>query len=120
MLFRSCCAAALAALRYLEKHPELVDRLAQLSTYARTGLKERGLSIRESRTPIVPIFTYDPVTTLKMTTELYRRGVYVNASLPPATPPNECLLRTSYMASHTESLLDEAMDIIRDVVKSYE
>ena len=116
----ACCAAALAALRYLETHPELVERLSQLSSYARAGLKARGLNIRESQTPIVPIFTYDPVKTLRMTTELYRRGVYVNASLPPATPPNECLLRTSYMASHTEALLDEAMDIIRDVVKSYE
>ena len=116
----ACCAAALAALRYLEKHPELVDRLAQLSSYARTGLKARGLSIRESATPIVPIFTYEPIATLEMTTELYQRGVYVNASVPPATPPHECLLRTSYMASHTEALLDEAMDVIADVVKSHE
>ena len=116
----ACCAAALAALRYLENHPELVDRLAQLSSYARTGLKARGLTIRESTTPIVPIFTYEPIETLIMTTELYQRGVYVNASVPPATPPHECLLRTSYMASHTEALLDEAMDIIADVVKSHE
>ncbi|MBR5430534.1 MAG: pyridoxal phosphate-dependent aminotransferase family protein [Firmicutes bacterium] len=116
----ACCAAALAALRHLEQHPELVDRLAQLSAYARAGLKERGLNIRESLTPIVPIFTYEPEATLMMTTELYQRGVYVNASLPPATPPHECLLRTSYMASHTEALLDEAMDIIRDVVKAHE
>ena len=32
--------------------------------------------------------------------------------LPPATPAADCLLRTSYMATHTEALLDEAMDII--------
>ncbi|MBR2784019.1 MAG: pyridoxal phosphate-dependent aminotransferase family protein [Firmicutes bacterium] len=116
----ACCAAALAALRQLEARPELVERLAQLSAYARKGLKERGLTIRESQTPIVPIFTYEPEVTLMKTTELYRRGVYVNASLPPATPPHECLLRTSYMASHTEALLDEAMDIIRDVVLDHE
>ena len=116
----ACCAAALAALRQLEARPELVERLAQLSAYARKGLKERGLTIRESQTPIVPIFTYEPEVTLMKTTELYRRGVYVNASLPPATPPHECLLRTSYMASHTEALLDEALDIIRDVVLDHE
>ena len=116
----ACCAAALASLRYLEKHPELVDRLGQLASYTRSGLKARGLNIRESLTPIVPIYTYEPETTLRITTDLYDKGVYVNASLPPATPPHECLLRVSCMASHTEALLDEAMDIIRDVVKADE
>ena len=40
----------------------------------------------------------------------------MNPVLPPAAAPNECLLRSSYMATHTEPLLDEAMDIIRDVL----
>ena len=42
--------------------------------------------------------------------------MYVNPTLPPATPEGEALLRTSYMATHTEALLDEAMDIISDVM----
>jgi len=110
------CAVALAALRYLRKHPEIVDRLAHLSAYARKGLIERGLKIRMSETPIIPIYTYDISNTLMKAKELFEAGVYVNPVLPPATPPTECLLRTSYMATHTEALLDEAMDIIRDVL----
>ncbi|MGI5936068.1 MAG: aminotransferase class I/II-fold pyridoxal phosphate-dependent enzyme [Oscillospiraceae bacterium] len=110
------CAVALAALRYLRKHPEIVDRLAHLSAYARKGLIERGLKIRMSETPIIPIYTYDAMNTLTKAKELFEAGVYVNPVLPPATPPTECLLRTSYMATHTEALLDEAMDIIRDVM----
>ena len=47
---------------------------------------------------------------------LYDAGVYVNPVLPPATPATDCLLRTSYMATHTEALLDEAMDIIGEVM----
>ena len=42
--------------------------------------------------------------------------MYVNPVLPPATAPTECLLRTSYMASHTEALVDEAVEIIADVL----
>ena len=42
--------------------------------------------------------------------------MYVNPTLPPATPEGEALLRTSYMATHTEALLDEAMDIMSDVL----
>lgn len=110
------CAVALTALRYIEKHPEIVTRLAQLASYAREGLKARGLAIRESTTPIVPIYTYEAIHTLEKAKELYEAGVYVNPVLPPATAPTECLLRTSYMATHTEALIDEAADIIRDVL----
>lgn len=110
------CAVALAALRYMRRHPEIVQRLSDLSAYARNGLKNRGLKIRESSTPIIPIYTFDFENTLIKAKQLYDAGVYVNPVLPPATAPNECLLRTSYMASHTEALLDEAMDIIRDVM----
>ena len=106
------CAVALAALRHLKQHPELVKRLNDLSAYARKGLLARGLSIRMSETPIIPIYTYDTIRTLTKAKELYEAGVYVNPVLPPATPATECLLRTSYLASHTETLLDEAMDII--------
>ena len=112
----SNCAVALASLRQLKAHPELVDRLNSLSRYAHDGLLARGLKIRESITPIIPIYTYDTETTLVRAKQLYDAGVFVNCVLPPATAPDECLLRTSYMASHTEALLDEAMDIIQKVV----
>ena len=64
----------------------------------------------------MPIYTYDTIATLVKAKALYEAGVYVNPVLPPATPEGECLLRTSYMASHTEALLDEAMDIIAAVL----
>jgi 8-amino-7-oxononanoate synthase len=110
------CAAALAALRYLRRHPELVDRLAEICGYARRGLLARGISIIESATPIIPIYTYEFDNTLRKAKDLYDAGVYVNPAFPPATPPDGCLLRTSYMATHTEPLLDEALDIIERVM----
>ena len=114
------CATALAALQKLEKHPELPERLRALSLYARKGLTERGLTIRpsalEAPTPIIPIYTYETYRTLRVAADIYDRGVYVNPTLPPATPEGEALLRTSYMATHTEALLDEAMDIIGEVM----
>ena len=116
----ACAATALTALRYLRAHPQIAARLLALSDYARTGLVARGLSLRASGTPIIPIYTYDAPNTLLKAKQLYDAGVYVNPVLPPATPPAECLLRTSYMASHTEALLDEAMDIMRDVIGSRE
>ena len=85
----------------------------------REGLKERGMKIREGITPIVPIFTYDAINTLKIATELYNKGVYVNTVLPPAAPADGCMLRCSIMATHTKELLDEAMDIMKEVIGEY-
>lgn len=112
----SACAAALAALRLLRERPELPQRLLSLASYARAGLKARGLRIIESETPIIPIYTYEMENTLTSAKRLYDAGVYVNPVLPPAAAPGECLLRVSCMATHTETLLDEAMDIIAEVL----
>ena len=116
-------AVALAALRHLEAYPELPDRLRVLSEYARQGFADRGIRIRESAlgvpTPIIPLYTYTTQATLVAVHEIFNRGVYVNPVLPPATPEGEALLRTSYMASHTEAQLDEAMDVIAGVMREF-
>ena len=104
-------AVALAALRYLRGHPEIVDRLSALSSYMRRGLKARGVPIIESNTPIIPIYTYTAENTLMKAKRVYEKGVYVNTVLPPATAADKCLLRTSYMATLTEELLDEAIEV---------
>ena len=115
----SSCATALAALRHLEAHPELPQRLSDLSEHFRQALKERGIAIRESRTPIVPIFTYTMDRTMIVAKELYENGVYVNTVLPPAAPADGCMLRTSLMATHTETLLDEAADVLQQVLEAH-
>jgi 8-amino-7-oxononanoate synthase len=117
------CAAALAALRYLEKHPEIVTTLQENALYLRQKLGERNIKMRPSngeRIPIIPIYTYELVPTLTIAKELYDEGVYVNSSLPPAAAPHECLLRTSLMATHTHALIDEAVDIIAEVLRRHE
>ena len=113
------CATARAALKVIREHPEIVERLGDLAEYYRDGLAARGVptvKAENKRIPIIPIYTYDAERTLLIRKKLFEEGVYVNPVLPPATAPTECLLRTSLMATHTESVLDEAMDIIARVV----
>lgn len=112
-------ASALAALKILKGHPELVDKLKHNSDYMRKGLLSRGIKIIMSETPIIPIYTYEMERTMIITNKLFDEGVYTNASIPPATAPHECLIRTSLMASHTEALIDEAVDVIDRVLKEY-
>ena len=117
------CAAALAALRYLEAHPEIVTDLQGNARYMREKLNERQIRMRPSNgecIPIIPIYTYEEIPTLTIAKDLYDHGVYVNSSLPPAAAPHECLLRTSLMATHTKPLIDEAVDIIAEVLRRYD
>ena len=111
-------AAALASLRYLEAHPELVSRLNTLADRFRSQLKDKGLNIIEAKTPIVPIFTYDAYRTLDKCRKIYDGGVYVNSVLPPAAPEGECMIRTSLMASLTDALVDEAAEIIAEAINN--
>lgn len=114
------CATAIEALHVLRENPELPVKLAKLARYMRDGLRARDIAIRDSITPIIPIYTYDPMRTLRKAKELFEEGVYVNPVLPPATHPSECLLRTSYMATHNPELLDEALEIIAKILKNDE
>ena len=113
------CATALAALRHLEAHPEIVTRLRENSAYARECFHKKGVRIIEAETPIVPIYTYEVHNTLEKARQAYDAGVYVNPVLPPACAEGECLLRTSYMATHTKALIDEATDILAKVLKEH-
>jgi 8-amino-7-oxononanoate synthase len=113
-------AAALTALRILKREPERVKALSDISDYMREGLKKRGLELRPSRTPIIPIYTYMPVRTMVACNQLFEHGVYVNPVVPPATPIGECLIRTSYTATHTKEQMDEAIDKIVEVLKGLE
>ena len=113
----ACIAVANASLRYLAAHPERQAQLQSISRYMRDRLTERGVKIMMAETPIIPIYTYEPEITLRAQKALYERGVYVNATLPPACAPGGCLLRCSLMATHTTTQVDEAVDIIAAVLK---
>ncbi|MFN8594962.1 MAG: 8-amino-7-oxononanoate synthase, partial [Anaerolineae bacterium] len=51
---------------------------------------------------------------------LFEAGIYTNAVIPPAVPPNKSLLRTSYMATHTEEQMDFVLDTFYRVGKELE
>lgn len=110
-------SSALAALNILKSEPERVKRLNDISEYMRKRLKENGVNIIESKTPIIPIYTYDDEKTFLACKMLLDRGVYVNPVVSPATPVGKSLLRTSYTANHTKEIIDEAVDKIVEVLK---
>lgn len=115
----ACIAVATASLRHLKANPDLPKHLQELSLYMQSELKKRGVKFKETLVPIIPIYTYETLRTLQVQKALYERGLYVNASVPPATAPNEALLRVSLMATHTKAQIDEAVEIIAATLKEF-
>ena len=111
----ACAASALQALKILEREPQRVQNLQDISNYMREALKKRNIPIRKSEAPIIPINTYDDWRTFVACKILFENGVYVNPCISPSVPVGEAIIRTSYTATHTKELMDEAADIIQKV-----
>jgi 8-amino-7-oxononanoate synthase len=103
-------AAVSAALDVIQEEPELRERLWHNTHKMLAGFKELGFDTGNSETPIIPIIIGDRMKTFQMCGLLHEYGIFVNPTISPAVPPGRELLRTSYMATHTEEQLDRILD----------
>ncbi|MEP2448278.1 MAG: aminotransferase class I/II-fold pyridoxal phosphate-dependent enzyme [Balneola sp.] len=108
-------ATVLKALEILQEEPWRIKRLEEISIYMRTELKNLGFNVWSSESPIVPVVIGDMMDCFKFWKDLFEEGVYANAVVPPAVPKGQSLLRTSYMASHTNEHLDRILEAFRKV-----
>ena len=111
----SNAAAALAALKIMREEPQHSARVNAIGDRVRKELSAMGFNIGHSVSPIIPIFVGDTPKTILAWKTLFDAGVFVNPVLAPAVPAGQELLRTSYMASHTDEQIDHALEIYRKV-----
>lgn len=108
-------ATVLKAMDIMEEEPWRLTRLNEISTYMRTELRKLGFNVWTSETPIIPIVIGEMMMCFQFWKDLFEAGVYANAVIPPAVPAGQSLLRTSYMASHTDEHLDRILEAFRKV-----
>ena len=114
------CATVLAVLDLIEQDNSYRKNVLQLSDRMRKGLVEAGFEIGNSTTPVIPIFIGDDILAFRVYKKLFKnkpRGIFTNPIRPPAVPHGRELLRTSYMATMTEEIIDEALEILTTVGK---
>lgn len=112
-------ASAICALDILKNEPQRVQKLKDIADYMRGLLRERNIPMNETETPIIPIMTYDDTRTFILCRELLNEGVYVNPVISPAVPQGFSMIRTSYTATHTRELMEEAADIFAKVFSKF-
>ncbi|MEW6375855.1 MAG: pyridoxal phosphate-dependent aminotransferase family protein [Thermodesulfobacteriota bacterium] len=106
-------ASVSTALDIIEEEPLLITRLWKNTHKMLKGYKELGFDTGTSETPIIPIIIKDSIKVYAMCKLLFENGVFVNPVVSPAVPPGRELLRTSYMATHTEEQLDRVLEAFR-------
>jgi 8-amino-7-oxononanoate synthase len=110
-------AAALAALEIIRTEPERVDRVNAIAERVRKDMRAMGFNVGESVTPIIPVIIGDDQKTFAAWKALFNNGVFVNPVIAPAVPQGSQLLRTSYMATHTDEQVDRVMETFQRVGK---
>jgi 8-amino-7-oxononanoate synthase len=112
--------AALAAVEIMENEPEHRIKLHANVARMRKGLLDLGYKVGEAGTPVLPIHIGEEVRMLFFWKALFDEGVYTNAVIPPAVAPDDTLVRTSFMATHTFEQIDRALDVFERVGKRAE
>lgn len=112
-------ATVLKCLDILESEPERLDRLWEISDYMREGFRNAGFNVWTSQTPVIPVVIGSMRTCFEFWRDLLEAGVFVNAVVPPAVPQGQSIMRTSYMATHTNEELDFILEAFARVGKKH-
>lgn len=108
-------AAALEALHILQKEPERIEHLWDVTNYALKRFREEGFEIGDTESPIIPLYVHDVDKTFLVTKIAYDAGVFINPVIPPACAPQDTLVRFALMATHTKDQVDQAIEILKKI-----
>ncbi|GAB5521636.1 MAG: pyridoxal phosphate-dependent aminotransferase family protein [Rhodothermales bacterium] len=112
-------ATVLKCLDILEAEPERLTRLWEISDYMREGFRNLGFNVWTSQSPIIPVVIGEDMTCLQFWQDVLDEGVFVNPVVPPAVPRGQSLMRTSYMATHSDEDLDFILGAFERVGKKH-
>lgn len=108
-------AAAMEALRIIQKEPERIEKLWAVTKYALRRFREEGFEIGDTESPIIPLYVRDATKTFLVTKLAYDNGVFINSVIPPACAPQDTLVRFALMATHTEEQVERGVQILKKI-----
>ena len=108
-------ASALAAVRYVEAHPDLVAKLHTNARYFREQLLSLGFKPLPGETPIVPVILGETAKAIRMSELLLAEGVFVTGFGYPVVPQGHARVRCQLSAAHSRDDLDFALRAFKKV-----
>jgi 8-amino-7-oxononanoate synthase len=110
-------ATVLASIDIMEREPERIKHLWDITAFALDGFKSAGFDTGKSETPIIPLFIRDDIKALVLTQMLLEDGIFVNPVVSPAVQKEDCLIRYSLMATHTKEQVNISIEKITKAAK---
>jgi glycine C-acetyltransferase len=107
--------SALAAVRFIEEHPERVTTLHENARYFREAITEAGFTPLAGDTPIVPIIVGETALAIRMSELMLEHGVFVTGFGYPVVPQGHARIRCQLSAAHTRDDLDHAVEVFKKV-----
>jgi len=111
-------AAVSAAIDIIENEPERREQLWRNTNKMLKSFRELGFDIGVAETPIIPVIVGEDELAFKFVMMLQEEGIFANVAVSPAVPPGKALIRTSYMATHTDEHLDRVLEAFKKVGKA--
>lgn len=108
-------ATVIAALDVMQREPERRARLWHNVRRIKEGFDDLGFEVIDHGSPILSIVIGSDEATFDFNRRLFEEGVFVNPVVAPAVPKGQSLLRTSYMATHTDEDIDAILGAFKRV-----
>jgi len=115
----AAAGAVLECLKIVQEEPEHHANLWKNAHKMSRELQGMGYNTLGSQTPIIPLLIGDDFTAFAFTQKLYEAGVFATPVVKPAVPDGCALIRTSYMASHTDEDLDYVLEVLSKLGKEF-
>jgi 8-amino-7-oxononanoate synthase len=112
-------ASAQFSLDMIRAEPQRRERLWEITERILAGFKKIGLNVGESETPVVPVIIGPDEMCFAFWKMLFANHVFANPVISPATPPGRALIRTSYMATHTDEDIDTVLEVFEICAKEF-
>ncbi len=115
----AAAATVLECLRVVKEEPQHLANLWKNAKKMSRELSRLGFNTLNSQTPIIPLLVGDDMSAFAFAQKLYEHGVFATPVVRPAVPEGCALIRTSYMASHTDEDLDYVLEVLETLGKEF-
>lgn len=99
----AACGAALASLKIIQREPQRIAHLRELTQRLATGLKVLGYAAPQQPSPIIPVVVGEAERAMQLSEHLLRHGVWCPAIRPPTVPVGSSRLRVTASVDLSES-----------------
>jgi glycine C-acetyltransferase len=94
--------ASLWALKFIDEHPEVRQRLMENTALFRQEMTNAGFNVAGSEHPITPVMFAEERQAVETAAKLFNEGIYVVGFSFPVVPKGKARIRVQISAAHTK------------------